>query len=422
MAKIPTQKQVSAGGVTYRNDQESLEVAIVLVGKKRRWQLPKGLIGEGEAIEAAALREVREETGIQSKLIAPIETIEYWYVAKQKGIPVRFHKFVHFFLMEGESGDVSQHDHEVIESRWVAIEEAIQLLAFKGEKEVVKKANEMLQQPLLPFPKATLSPAAPLSSNGLSLVSWNVNGMRAILKKGFLEWFHKTQPDILCLQETKCSVDQLPLSIQQLEDYHTYWAVAQKSGYAGTAIFTKLEPISVHIGMGIEEFDAEGRTIAVEYEQFVIINGYFPNGGAYLKRVEYKLGFKKAFLKYCEQWRQQKSVIFCGDLNTAHHAIDIARPKSKKNKSGFLDKERNWIDQVLDLGYIDTFRKTYPQKTGVFTCWPYSRNSRERNIGWRLDYIFVDSQLEKKVQQATVHTHVSGSDHCPVSINLEFFQ
>lgn len=192
-------------------------------------------------------------------------------------------------------------------------------------------------------------------------------------------------------------------------------------GVCGVALYARSEPQDVQIGLGIEEFDREGRTIVAEFKEFVVLNGYFPNG-ANDERLVYKMAYKEAFLEACVKWREKtgKPVVFCGDLNTAHRAIDVARPKTKKNKSGFLEEERNWIDEVLEAGFVDSFRYMNPNLGEVFSCWPYSRNSRLRNIGWRLDYIFVDEVWRERIVSAEVETAVYGSDHCPITLELKW--
>lgn len=253
----------------------------------------------------------------------------------------------------------------------------------------------------------------------LTLYSWNVNGLRAAANKGFLPWVTNTNPDILCLQKTKAHPDQLSPDVRQPPGYHTYWAWAEKKGYSGVALYSKIEPRSVQIGLGITEYDAEGRTIVAEYDQFVLIGAYFPNGGRDHGRVPFKMRYKADFLAYCNQLRQQgKSVIFCGDINTAHHEIDLARPKQNHTTTGFLPHERRWLDDVISQGYIDTFRYHHPHQTGAYSWWSYIGDRRQRNIGWRLDYFFASADLAPHFSQAAIHADVLGSDHCPVSLTL----
>lgn len=251
------------------------------------------------------------------------------------------------------------------------------------------------------------------------LYSWNVNGLRAAQKKGFLEWLEMAQPDILAVQETKCHPDQLDPLLRQPIGYHTHWASAEKKGYSGVALFSKQTPLSVEIGLGIDEYDREGRTIVADYGNFVLLAAYFPNGSRDHSRVPYKMAYKRDFLTYCNELRAQgRSVIFCGDINTAHQEIDLARPKQNQNTTGFLPQERAWIDEVIDQGYIDTYRRLYPDKNGAYSWWTYNGRARDRNVGWRLDYFFISPDLWPRVQEAAIHADVLGSDHCPVSLTL----
>jgi exodeoxyribonuclease-3 len=253
----------------------------------------------------------------------------------------------------------------------------------------------------------------------LILLSWNVNGIRAIHRKGFLPWLQKTAPDILCLQETKAMESQLPAELAQPEGYHAYWHSAERKGYSGTALITRDEPLSIQFGLGLEEFDQEGRTIIAEYPTFTLINCYFPNGSRDHSRVPFKLAFYDAFLEKCEQLRKRgQPVVFCGDINTAHRWIDLAHPNSNQKMTGFLPEERAWIDKVVETGYVDTFRYFYPETTGQYTWWSMPTRARERNIGWRLDYFFVASELMKQVTAAFILPEVMGSDHCPVGLRL----
>lgn len=253
----------------------------------------------------------------------------------------------------------------------------------------------------------------------LTFYSWNVNGIRAAQRKGFLTWLARTQPDIVAVQETKCHPDQLDEALRHPPGYHAYWAWAEKKGYSGVAVFTKRQPHSVQIGLGVEEFDREGRTLVLDYGRFTFINAYFPSGSRDHKRVEYKMAYKAAFLTYCNQLRQQgKSLIFCGDVNTAHQEIDLARPKQNRNTSGFLPHERAWIDDLIAAGYVDTLRQHYPEDEGLYTWWSYIGQSRAKNVGWRLDYFFVSEELRPAIVDAAVHPQIFGSDHCPVSLTL----
>ncbi len=254
----------------------------------------------------------------------------------------------------------------------------------------------------------------------LKLFSWNVNGIRAAQRKGFLEWLSVTRPDVLCVQETKANPSQLDDELKDPTDYYAYWASAERKGYSGVALFSRVKPISVQIGLGIEKYDREGRTIIADYGEFVLIAAYFPNGARDHSRVPFKMAYKEAFLERCNQYRSSgRSVIFCGDVNTAHHEIDIARPKENQDRTGFLPVERAWIDRVVDEGYIDTFRSLHPDQKDVYSWWAYWGGARERNVGWRLDYFFISSNLEDRVAAAGIHPEVLGSDHCPVSLTLD---
>ncbi len=253
----------------------------------------------------------------------------------------------------------------------------------------------------------------------MELYSWNVNGLRAANRKGFLAWLTAIQPDVLGLQETKCSPDQLDETLRQPPGYETYWASAEKKGYSGVALYARRPPRSVQIGLGIPEFDREGRTIVADYGDFVLLNAYFPNGGRDLSRVPFKMAYCDAFLDYCNSLRAAgRSVIFCGDVNTAHREIDLARPRQNQKSTGFLPQERAWIDKVIANGYVDAFRALHPDRTDAYTWWTYITNARARNVGWRIDYFFVSQDLMPRVAAAEIHPGVYGSDHCPVSLSL----
>jgi exodeoxyribonuclease-3 len=255
----------------------------------------------------------------------------------------------------------------------------------------------------------------------LRLYSWNVNGIRAAQKKGFLDWLLAVKPDVLCVQETKASPEQLDSSLLSPNGYQVYWASAERKGYSGVALFSRHKPKSVEIGIGDEQFDREGRTIIAEFEHFVLLTAYFPNGSRDHSRVPYKMAFKQTFLERCNTLRQAgKPNIFCGDVNTAHQEIDLANPASNRNHTGFLPEERRWIDSVLEAGYIDTFRAEHPGLEGAYSWWAYWGNARPRNIGWRLDYFFVSSDLQKRILEAAILSDVMGSDHCPVSLVVDF--
>lgn len=253
----------------------------------------------------------------------------------------------------------------------------------------------------------------------LSLYSWNINGIRAGARKGFVNWVQQTQPDILCLQETKAHPQQLTEELRQPAGYETYWAISARPGYSGVALYSRVKPISVQLGLGIEAFDREGRTIVAEYADFVLIGAYFPNGSRDHSRVPFKMAYKAEFLAFCNRLRTAgKSIIFCGDVNTSHREIDLARPRQNQNTTGFLPEERAWLDQVVAAGYIDTFRQLYPERRGAYSWWSYIGGARQRNVGWRLDYFFITPDLLPRLVEAAIHPEVDGSDHCPVSLTL----
>ena len=257
-------------------------------------------------------------------------------------------------------------------------------------------------------------------SDTITLLSWNVNGIRAAHRKGFLDWMSESAPDILCLQETRAEEHQLPAKLAQPQGYQGFWNPSRrKKGYSGTGLLTQREPLAVEFGLGVEEFDQEGRTLTARYPTFTLINCYFPNGGRDHRRVPFKLDFYAAFMKRCERLRAQgQAVIFCGDVNTAHREIDLARPQSNQNTTGFLPEERAWIDQMVAAGYVDVFRHFYPDMTGQYTWWSMPTRARERNVGWRIDYFFVASEVLERVTDAFILPEVMGSDHCPVGIRL----
>jgi exodeoxyribonuclease-3 len=254
----------------------------------------------------------------------------------------------------------------------------------------------------------------------MKIVSWNVNGIRAVHRNGYWQNFLKTvKPDIFGLQETKASPDQLVDELRDAAGYSSFFSSSQlKKGYSGVAIYSKIEPLSVIYGMGIEEFDLEGRLIAAEYEDFWLLNVYFPNGGRGPERLEYKMRFYDSFLAFCEKLRESKPVIFCGDVNTAHEEVDLARPKENEKNTGFLPEERAWIDEVINVGYVDAFRHFNPNKKEVYSYWDTFTHAREHNVGWRIDYFFIAQELMKKIKKAEIHSDIYGSDHCPVSITL----
>lgn len=255
-----------------------------------------------------------------------------------------------------------------------------------------------------------------------TLYSWNVNGIRAAQKKGLLGWITSTQPDILGIQETKAAPDQIDDALRQPDGYHTYWAWSTvKKGYSGVALYSKTEPNDVQIGLGIEEFDQEGRTIIATYDDFTFITAYFPNGSRDHSRVPFKMAYKAAFLTFVDKLRAGGTpVIFCGDVNTAHKAIDLARPNENQNTTGFLPEERVWIDEVVEKGYLDIWRTLNPNTLDHYTYWTYWGNARPRNIGWRIDYFFITPDLRDRVVEAAIHMDVEGSDHCPISLTLKY--
>lgn len=254
----------------------------------------------------------------------------------------------------------------------------------------------------------------------MKLVSWNVNGIRASHKVGFLEWLKAESPDVLGMQETKALPDQLEDELREPEGYHAYWNSAQRKGYSGTALLSKTEPNSIQFGLGADRFDVEGRTIIADYDDFVFITAYFPNGSRDHSRVPYKLDYYELFLKVCDEHRAKgKPVIFCGDLNTAHREIDLARPKANEKTTGFLPEERVWLDHYVNAGYVDIFRELNPDLAEAYTWWSFRANARERNVGWRIDYFFITPDLRERVVSAEIHPEVMGSDHCPLSLTLK---
>ena len=250
-------------------------------------------------------------------------------------------------------------------------------------------------------------------------LSWNVNGLRAALKKGFLDWFAQASPDILCLQETKAAEDQIPPDVRDMPGYNAYFSSAERKGYSGVALYTKTKPVQVTFGLGIERFDNEGRIIIADYEQYSLFNIYFPNGKASSERLKYKMEFYEAFLDFVDKTKQGgRQVVICGDVNTAHKEIDLARPKANETISGFLPEERAWIDKFLSHGYVDIFR-AFNDQPGQYTWWDQMTRARDRNVGWRIDYFFVGEGFDKRVSAAYILPDVMGSDHCPVGIDID---
>ena len=255
----------------------------------------------------------------------------------------------------------------------------------------------------------------------MRIYSWNVNGIRAIMKKGFLDWMEDEKPDILCVQETKAHPDQLSFELKEVDDYQVHFASAKKAGYSGTATYSRMQTKKVQIGLGEKRFDQEGRTIISYYPNFVLFNIYFPNGKASKERLAYKMDYYYFLLDYLKKIKkEQKNIIITGDVNTAHKEIDLARPKANEKISGFLKEEREWIDQLLDSGFIDSYRHFYPKKTDAYTWWSLRTAARKRNVGWRIDYFLISEPLIKNLKAAKIHDQVKGSDHCPISIEVQF--
>ncbi len=257
-------------------------------------------------------------------------------------------------------------------------------------------------------------------SGHYNLVSWNVNGIRAALKKGFLALLLEQKFDNVCIQETKASPDKLPREAKNIPGYYNYFVSAEKKGYSGVGIFSKRKPLNVENGMGIEKFDREGRFLRVDYEDFTLMNIYFPNGKASQERLDYKMAFYDAFFDYANALKAEgRKLVICGDVNTAHKEIDLAHPRENETISGFLPEERAWVDRFLDAGYIDTFR-IFNREGGNYSWWSVRTRARERNVGWRLDYFFVTENLRENVRSASIYSEITGSDHCPVGLELEF--
>lgn len=254
----------------------------------------------------------------------------------------------------------------------------------------------------------------------MNIISWNVNGIRSWAKKGYFEWFLNNSPDIFCLQETKAEAKQLTSEILSPDGYASYFDHSKgRKGYSGVAVYTKKEPQKVEYEMGNSVLDNEGRLVGLYFDEFALFNVYFPNGGGGPERLKFKLDFYEEFLNFIEKVRKTKPVIFCGDINTAHKEIDLARPKQNENNTGFLPVERAWIDKVLDKGYIDTFRHFYPDKKDAYTYWDMKTFARERNVGWRIDYFFVSEELRDRLKGVEILDSVLGSDHCPVVLRLK---
>lgn len=250
----------------------------------------------------------------------------------------------------------------------------------------------------------------------MKFISWNVNGLRACMGKGFMDFFNEIDADILCLQETKLQEGQIELDIP---GYFQYWNYAEKKGYSGTAVFTKKEPISVTYGIGIEEHDHEGRVITAEFEDFYFIDVYVPNSQRELTRLDYRMVWEEAFLSYVKKLEETKPVIYCGDLNVAHQEIDLKNPKTNHMNAGFTDQERECFTRVLENGYIDSFRYFYPNEKDKYSWWSYMFKAREKNAGWRIDYFVVSEKLKDRLLDAKIHADIQGSDHCPVELDIK---
>ena len=251
----------------------------------------------------------------------------------------------------------------------------------------------------------------------MKLVSWNVNGIRAVINKGFIDFFNKVDSDIFAVQETKMQEGQLELN---LEGYYQYWNYAEKKGYSGTAVFTKKEPINVTYGIGIEEHDKEGRIITLEFDKFYFVNCYTPNSKRELERLDYRQIWEDEIRKYLSSLNEIKPVIYCGDLNVAHKEIDLKNPNTNHHSAGFTDEERNKMTELLNAGFIDTFRYMYPEKEGAYTWWSYMFKAREKDIGWRIDYFITSNSIKEKIKDAVIHKEILGSDHCPIELDIEF--
>ncbi|WP_343208141.1 exodeoxyribonuclease III [Anaerolentibacter hominis] len=250
----------------------------------------------------------------------------------------------------------------------------------------------------------------------MKLVSWNVNGLRACMQKGFMDFFQSVDADIFCLQETKLQKGQIDL---ELPGYFQYWNYAVKKGYSGTAVFTKQEPLRVAYGLGIEEHDQEGRVITLEFPEFYLVTCYTPNSQEQLKRLTYRMEWEDEFRAYLKKLEESKPVVFCGDLNVAHREIDLKNPKTNRKNAGFTDEERGKFSELLEAGFLDTFRYFYPDQEGIYSWWSYRFRAREKNAGWRIDYFCVSGSMEDQLEDARIHTDIFGSDHCPVELDLK---
>ena len=250
----------------------------------------------------------------------------------------------------------------------------------------------------------------------MKLISWNVNGLRACMQKGFMDFFREADADIFCVQETKLQAGQI---VMELPGYHQYWNYAEKKGYSGTALFSKKEPLKVTYGMGVEEHDHEGRVITAEYEDFYVVTVYVPNSQRELTRLDYRMEWEEAFLKYLKKLEETKPLVYCGDLNVAHQEIDLKNPKTNRQNAGFTDQERKCFGRILDNGFVDTFRHFYPDLKDAYSWWSYMGQARAKNVGWRIDYFVASEALKGRLADAGIHAQVMGSDHCPVELDLK---
>lgn len=250
----------------------------------------------------------------------------------------------------------------------------------------------------------------------MKLVSWNVNGLRACVKKGFLDYFHKAGADLFCVQETKLQEGQIQLEI---EGYHQFWNYAEKKGYSGTAVFSKIQPLSVSYDFTVGGSEPEGRIITLEFAKFFLVNCYTPNSQRDLARLSFRLDWEEQIHLYLKELKKKKPVVLCGDLNVAHQEIDLKNPKSNQNNSGFTPEEREKMTLLLQAGFVDSFRHFYPDKEGAYTWWSYMKNVRERNIGWRIDYFIVSENLRQQLRDAQIHADIMGSDHCPILLEMD---
>ena len=254
----------------------------------------------------------------------------------------------------------------------------------------------------------------------MKLISWNVNGLRAVINKGFKDFFNNIDADVFCIQETKMQEEQIDNNINEIfKEYNTYWNSAEKKGYSGTAVFSKVKPLNVTYGIGVPEHDKEGRIITLEFDNFYLVNCYTPNSKRELERLDYRMIWEDEIRKYLIQLNKIKPVVMCGDLNVAHEEIDLKNPKTNRRNAGFTDEERGKMTELLNSGFTDTFRYLYPNKEGVYSWWSYMFKAREKNAGWRIDYFIVSKSIENKIKESYIFSEIMGSDHCPVGLDLE---